>query len=223
MKCNIISPMEKNNQIKKVMIITSYIEGEQCRINDLISSTPADFIICADGGLKYAQKAGVIPDLAVGDFDSLGHDPRGVNVIKVPVEKDDTDLQLALSIAVEKGAGEITIIGGIGGRVDHTIGNIQNIVHYSANNVEINMIDPMQSITVQRPGTRIYKGCSGMKFSAFAHTAEVTGLTYKGAYYPLENHTITNTFPLGISNEFTDSQIEVTFKTGILIVVRTLL
>ena len=101
--------MEKNNQIKKVMIITSYIEGEQSRINDLISSTPADFIICADGGLKYAQKAGVIPDLAVGDFDSLGHDPRGVNVIKVPVEKDDTDLQLALSIAVEKGVGEILL------------------------------------------------------------------------------------------------------------------
>lgn len=218
-KCNIISPMEK----KKIMIITSYIEGEKDKIDELIRDTAADFIICADGGVIYAERAGITPDLIVGDFDSLGHAPKGDNVIKVPVEKDDTDLQLALSLAIENHAKEITIIGGIGGRVDHTIGNIQNIVHYSENGVEINMIDPMQSITVQRPGTRIYKGGAGMKFSAFAHTPEVTGLTYKGAYYPLNNHTITNSFPLGISNEFVDSQIEVSFKTGILIVVRTLL
>ena len=182
------------------------------------------YLICADGGLDTARRLGEKPDLILGDFDSLQGDlPTEDEVIRLPVEKDDTDLQLALSLAIENDAKEITIIGGIGGRVDHTIGNIQNIVHYSENGVEINMIDPMQSITVQRPGTRIYKGGAGMKFSAFAHTTEVTGLTYKGAYYPLNNHTITNSFPLGISNEFVDSQIEVSFKTGILIVVRTLL
>ena len=189
----------------------------------LLEQVAFDYVIAVDGGYQTLLEKKVYPDAVFGDFDSLGHAPKGDNVIKVPVEKDDTDLQLALSLAIENHAKEITIIGGIGGRVDHTIGNIQNIVHYSENGVEINMIDPMQSITVQRPGTRIYKGGAGMKFSAFAHTPEVTGLTYKGAYYPLNNHTITNSFPLGISNEFVDSQIEVSFKTGILIVVRTLL
>ena len=112
-KCNIISPMEK----KKIMIITSYIEGEKDKIDELIRDTAADFIICADGGVVYAERAGITPDLIVGDFDSLGHAPKGDNVIKVPVEKDDTDLQLALSLAIENHAKEITIIGGIGGRL----------------------------------------------------------------------------------------------------------
>lgn len=209
--------------MKKIMIITSYIEGDEQQINKLISETAADYIICADGGLKYAKKAGIAPNLAVGDFDSLGTIPTEVSVVKVPVEKDDTDLQLALDIAIEKGAEEITIIGGIGGRVDHTIGNIQNIVHYSTDGTDIIICDPNQSITVQRPGTKTYKGCQNMKFSAFAHTPKVTGLTYQGAYYPLTNHTLTNDFPLGISNEFAEDEITVTFKSGILIIVRTML
>ena len=139
------------------------------------------------------------------------------------VEKDDTDLQLALKIAIEKGAEEILIIGGIGGRVDHTIGNIQNIVHYSTSGPRIEILDPNQSITVHHPGTYTYRGKEGMTFSAFAYTPEVTGVTYHGAYYPLDNHTLTNTFPLGISNHFLGEEITVTTKSGILIIVRTLL
>lgn len=206
------------------MIITSYVEGSIEEIKNLIDSIDYQYVICADGGYDIAKKVDIIPDLIVGDFDSSNFKiPDDIKTVIVPVEKDDTDLQLALSIAKEKGAKYITVIGGIGGRVDHTFGNVQNIVHYSEDGTDIIMLDPFQSITVQRPGTKVYRGDKNTKFSVFAHSAEVTGITYKGAYYPLDNHTITNSFPLGISNEFLDTEIEVTTKSGILIIVRTLL
>lgn len=206
------------------MIITSYVEGTDEEIKQLIKSIDYDFLICADGGYDIAKTAGIVPDLVVGDFDSSAcQKPKDIETVVVPVEKDDTDLQLALSIAVEKKAMEVTVIGGIGGRVDHTFGNVQNIVHYSEDGMDILMIDPRQSITVQRAGTRTYYGDKNTKFSVFAHSEKVTGITYKGAYYPLTDHTIYNTFPLGISNEFVDDAIEVTIKTGTLIVVRTVL
>ena len=210
--------------MKNILIITSYIEGSIEQLQNLVNSLHWDFLICADGGYKFAEKLNIPIDLVVGDFDSSGGVvPKHLETIVVPVEKDDTDLQLALKLAVEKKPEKITILGGIGGRVDHTIGNIQNIVHYSSFVPNITLVDPFQSITVQRPGTRIYRGNKKTKFSAFAFSEKVTGVTYKGAYYPLENHTLEQNFPLGISNEFLDDEIEVTIKSGILIVIRTIL
>ena len=206
------------------MIITSYVEGSIAEIKQLVDGLSWDYLICADGGYKIAEKLGLSIDLVVGDFDSSnGQIPEHLKTIVVPVEKDDTDLQLALKLAVEKEPCEIIILGGIGGRVDHTIGNIQNIVHYSSDKTNITLVDPFQSITVQHPGLRVYKGNKNTKFSAFAFTKEVTGVTYEGAYYPLENHTLDYNFPLGISNEFLGDTISVTTKSGILIVVRTTL
>lgn len=211
----------------KTMIITSYIEGDIEEIKDLIVNMERDFCICADGGYDYALLSGITPDLVVGDFDSSDKKFEDINfeksteTILVPVEKDDTDLQLALKLAIERGSTEIAVVGGIGGRVDHTIGNIQNLVHYSREDIEIYLVDPNQYLTVHHPGQRTYSGEKGQTFSAFAFTPEVTGVTYEGAYYPLENHTLTNTFPLGISNHFVDEKITVTTKEGILIVVTT--
>ena len=210
--------------MNRILIITSYVEGSLNEQKDLLNKLSWDYLICADGGYKIAQNLGLKIDLVVGDFDSSkGVIPTDLDTIVVPVEKDDTDLQLALKLAVEKEPQEIWILGGIGGRVDHTIGNIQNIVYYSTKNRQITLIDPYQSITVHHPGTVTYKGDKNTKFSAFAFTKEVTGVTYSGAYYPLENHTLNYEFPLGISNEFLDDEITVTTNSGILIIVRTTL
>lgn len=210
--------------MKKILIITSYIEGSIDEIDNLLRSISWDYLICADGGYKIAEQLDLKIDLVVGDFDSSnGIVPEHLKTIVAPVEKDDTDLQLALKKAVEKKPEAIYILGGIGGRVDHTIGNIQNIVNFSKLVNEITLIDPFQSITVQYPGTRKYKGNKNTKFSAFAFTEQVTGVTYKGAYYPLTDYTLDYHVPLGVSNEFVDDEIEVTTKSGILIVVRTTL
>ncbi len=205
------------------MIITSYIEGEKSKILNLIQETTCDFVICADGGLKFAREAKISVDLTVGDFDSLGKAPTDTNIVQVPVEKDDTDLKLALDIATDKNPNKIFIIGGIGGRLDHTIGNIQSLVHYTKRGFDIVMLDPNQSICVQLPGTKTYTGNPQTKLSAFAFSDVVTNLSINGGYYPLSNRDINNEFPLCISNEFLENEITISFDSGILLVVRTTL
>ncbi len=205
------------------MIITSYIEGEKNKILGLIQEISCDFVICADGGLKFAKEAKINIDLVVGDFDSLGKVPTDVNIVQVPVEKDDTDLKLALDIATEKNPKKIIIIGGIGGRLDHTIGNIQSLVHYTKMGFDITMLDPNQSICIQLPGRKTYAGNPQTKLSAFAFSNSVTNLSIKGGYYPLNNANINNEFPLCISNEFLSNEITISFDSGILLVVRTTL
>ena len=210
--------------MKKILIMTSYVEGTNQEIKEHLDTLQWDFLICADGGYRIAEDLGIHIDMVVGDFDSSdGIIPEHLKTIVVPVEKDDTDLQLALKLAVEKKPEQIIILGGIGGRVDHTIGNIQNIVHYSEYVEDISLQDPFQMITVQRPGTRTYRGNKNTKFSAFAFSEKVTGVTYEGAYYPLSDHTLDYNYPLGISNEFKDEYIRVTTRSGILIVVTTTL
>ena len=87
---------------------------------------PADPVIAADAGWKTACLMGVTPSLLVGDFDSLGALPEsgGTEILRVPAEKDDTDTQLAVRIALERGATELCIIGGMSGRVDHTLSSL---------------------------------------------------------------------------------------------------
>src|SRR3990167_2962187 len=89
-----------------------------------------DKIICADGGLRFAKKLGIKPDILIGDFDSLkksdfsGLNKNKTKVLRFPKEKDKTDTQLALEYALSSGAGEIIMLGSLGGRVDHMLANI---------------------------------------------------------------------------------------------------
>ena len=88
------------------------------------------FVICADGGYRNAQQMGVSPDLLMGDFDSAPlPDLPGVPVETFPEEKDDTDTMLAVKYAVREGFGRITILCGTGGRLDHTIANLDQCLH----------------------------------------------------------------------------------------------
>ena len=89
-----------------------------------------DFIIAADGGWLACRKTGITPDLLLGDFDSLSTQPDFPNILRVPVEKDDTDTMLAVKTGLERGETEFHIYGGMGGRrTDHTIANFQALLY----------------------------------------------------------------------------------------------
>ena len=99
---------------------------------DRVSERPRadDLVIAADSGLAAARAFGVVPHILLGDFDSLGDPtaqglPPSVEFLRVPAEKDDTDTQLAASVALARGATEVLVVGGFGGRPDHTLANIQ--------------------------------------------------------------------------------------------------
>lgn len=92
-------------------------------------------------GLLTINGLGIVPDIILGDFDSLGYVPKGDNIIRHKVEKDDTDMMLAVEKAIELGYHNITIFGGTGGRTDHTIANLQTMLYASINGVNIKMMD----------------------------------------------------------------------------------
>ena len=178
------------------------------------------YIICADSGLRRAEQFGLMPDLVLGDFDSLGAVPQNLPHMTVPVEKDDTDTMLAARVALEKGYRDIRIYGAFGGRLDHTLANIQTLAFLTANGAEAILVGARDIVRMQTGGTvRQYPRREDFTFSVFAYSAECTGVTLRGVYYPLNGHTLRQDFPLGVSNRITEDFAEVSAETGTLLVV----
>lgn len=180
---------------------------------------PADaLLICADRGVRYAEQLGLHPDVMLGDFDSYGSIPAGEAVQVYPKEKDDTDLMLACRYAVEKGVKSVTIYGGLGGRLDHTIANLQALRWLAEHGVWAELLSENNRASLQFPGTRQYPGRAGWNFSLFAMTEQCI-LTTTGVQYPLTHGTLQANFPLGISNSILQELASVTVEEGILLVI----
>lgn len=175
-------------------------------------------VIAADGGLDALENAGVSADLVVGDFDSLGRVPEGANVIKTPAEKDDTDTMLAVKIALEQGCEKILIYGGMGGRFAHSIANLQTL-QYIANRGARGFLIGDSVCTVIKDDCIAFDQSFRGYISVFAVGGMAEGVDLKGLKYPLENHTLTTDFPLGVSNEFTGGKASVSVGSGSLLVI----
>ena len=177
-----------------------------------------DFIIASDKGYTTLKRADIVIDIAIGDFDSLGYVPDDVKVIKLKVEKDDTDSMSAVRYALDNGAKEITLAGGIGGRLDHTIANIQTLSFIVSHNAVGRLIDENNEIIGLASGEYEFNRRKGYSLSVFAMSDEVTGLCEKGVKYPLNNAVLTNKFPLGVSNEIIKDSAFISFESGIALV-----
>lgn len=179
-------------------------------------------VICADCGYRHAKAQGIVPDVLMGDFDSfLGEFPEQCEIIRHPAEKDETDTMLAVYYGRDRKCTEFHIYGAFGGeRIDHSISNIQMLYHMAVNGLHGILYDGTSCLTVQMPGTMRYQRTNGY-LSVFSLTDECTGLTMHGTKYPLENARLTNTFPLGTSNEIISEYAEITLESGALLVVQT--
>ncbi|MEG0291707.1 MAG: thiamine diphosphokinase [Anaerovoracaceae bacterium] len=210
---------------KTCIIFTSYFEGNLLNtdiIKDILMDFSQFYIIAADGGYNLCSSLSIVPNLLVGDLDSttIAID-ESLDKIIVKPQKDETDLDLALSKAIEDGYKDIIIIGGIGGRLDHTLGNIQTMVHYSNLGINISMVDEFQEVNILINSTIELKKRENYKFSLFSHTESSYGVTIKGGYYPLTNYTLSNTFPIGVSNEFASDKVQISVTNGTLIIIQT--
>lgn len=198
------------------LIITAYLEGN---FPPHITEKPYDFVICADAGYLIAERNGIAPDLIIGDFDSAKFPENNTkNVMRVPVEKDDTDTLLCIKKAIELGFRELVILGGIGGRLDHTYSNIQALAYAARQNIHAVLCDAHNEVQILFPGNYRFPKFDGA-FSVFAYSAEVRGLTERGVYYPLTNGKIDQFFPIGISNKIIDESAEISFTEGILLLI----
>ena len=185
-----------------------------------VSFTKADFVIACDAGYIHAQRADIVPDMIIGDFDSyLGDLPGGVEIIRTKPEKDDTDTMMALKLAIRRGYRRIMLVGALGGRVDHMLANISLIAFAATKGADLQIVDGHHQIFAVRDGKRRVPRSSWRNLSVFAFDTECTGVTLRGVKYPLEGAVLTNTFALGVSNEFTEDIAEISVESGILIVV----
>lgn len=176
------------------------------------------FIICADGGYDTALSLGVTPHLFVGDMDSVLSPPHGVKQILSPAEKDDTDTMLAAKLALERGYRHITILAGLGGRLDHTIANLQTLLHCARNGARAVLAGKRNSAFVIKDESVTVSTREGF-VSVFSLTERCEGVTLKGLRYPLCEALVTSSFPIGVSNEFCEPVAEISVRNGCLLVV----
>lgn len=201
--------------MRKCTIIT-YIDKDA---DKLLKRVDRDsFIICADIGYMFAKEAGITPDLIIADFDSLDVAvPPEIEVSTYPSEKDDTDTGLCVSYAIDHGYDDITIIGGLGGRLDHTIANLQTMKGAKEKGVNIRMLSMGNEVFIQKNETGTYKKRDGYISVFAADTAR--GVYEKGTKYELTDATLTSSFPLGVSNEIVADEAEITVEDGLIFVI----
>ena len=185
---------------------------------DLLAAN-GDLVIAADGGLNYLEESGINADLIIGDFDSLAKIPAQGNVITLNGEKDYTDTLAAIHEGLERGYKAFHIYCGTGGRIEHTLANIQAIAYLSQSKSKGYLFDKDCVITaVTNDSIAFDSRCRGF-ISIFSNSDKSTGVFIKGLKYELENAVMANNFPIGISNEFTGNDSRITVESGTLIIV----
>lgn len=180
--------------------------------------TPQDMVVAADGGLCHLQSLGIAPTLTVGDFDSLASPPMGEGVITFPVEKDDTDTMLSVKLLWERGVREFRLLAGTGGRSDHTLANLQTLLWVARRGGRAVLCGEGECFTVLHNATARFTPKTEGTLSVFAMGGDAHGVTLQGVYYPLENGTLTEEFPLGVSNHFVGEPATVQVGNGALLV-----
>jgi len=175
-------------------------------------------VIAADGGYAELIKRGIVPDMLVGDFDSLGAIPDGIETVRHPVAKDETDMLLAAEEGLKRGCRRFEIYGGLGGRLDHTIANI-HLLTWLANRGALGyLVGESTTLTVIRETSLRFDAGYAGTVSVFCAGERAEGVTLSGLRYPLHNTVVTGDFPIGVSNEFTGREAVVSVKKGTLLV-----
>ena len=183
-----------------------------------IKKENGDIIIAADGGLKYLEKIGLNADIAIGDFDSLGHIPCADNVIRLKPEKDVTDMYAAVEEGIKRGFERFEIFGATGGRLDHTLANIQLAALLAQKNVSHCVHGDGYSVVALNGSSISFDSSYSGYISVFAHSDVCMGVDIKGLKYELSDGRLTNTFSLGVSNEFIGKESRISVEKGIVII-----
>ncbi len=203
----------------KAAIITPFIDG---KIKDICSIDTFSYIICADSAFIICKNEGINVDMIIGDFDhnkNLEKPKENNNIHVVSEIKDDTDTMLCLKKCIEEGYDDITIIGGIGGRCDHTFANIQTLVYALKNKVKCSILSSKNELYVYNKG--IYNIIDSKKYFSIFSLSHKAIVSLSNCKYEGENITLTYDFPLGVSNEFIYGNSNLTVKSGLVLLIKS--
>ena len=179
-----------------------------------------DTLIAADGGFRWCQELGLTPHLLIGDFDSLEDAlPQGIETVRLPVDKDDTDMSAALEAGWRRGCRHFHLYGGTGGRLDHTLANLQLLAGLARRGGIGQLFDRDCVATAIADGGSISfpEGCTGT-VSVFAAGGTATGVWEEGLRFPLQDATLESTFPLGVSNCLEGAKARISVASGTLVI-----
>lgn len=211
--------------MKKVSHAVIFLNGELSDCTPITKYvTSHSRIIAADGGAKQVVDMGYIPHVVLGDFDSISPDIREtlknhpVDWIEYPREKNETDGELALHYAIEKGYKKITVCGIFGRRIDHVLATIFLPIVFLKQEVSVVLVDGKREIFFCQDTTKI-QGEKGDLLSLIPIQGDVAGITTTGLAFPLRNETLIFGLTRGISNVFTKPVATVKVQTGNLLII----
>lgn len=178
-----------------------------------------DLVIAADAGFQVLEEKGIRMDLAIGDFDSLSYIPNHAKVKVLSREKDDTDMRAAVLAGLDAGYETFHIYGGTGGRIEHTIANMQLLTELSFGGKRGFLFGKDYIITALTNGTFVLPGHASGYVSVFAHSERAEGVWLKGLKYELQDAVLSNRYPLGVSNELIGRESSISVTRGTLLIV----
>ena len=174
-----------------------------------------DLCIAADSGYKNAKELGERVDILLGDFDSYTDSlPDGIEILKAPTEKDFTDTQMAVKEALTRGADEIIFIGGLSGRLDHTLSNISILAELWKARVHAVMTDGRNRVRYLNSSSTLIAKSQFKYVSVIAISEKLKGVSIEGCKYPLKNATITRANQYAVSNELDGNCALISLKKG---------
>ena len=170
------------------------------------------------GWWPTASRENITPDLLLGDFDSLHTMPDFARIRRVPVEKDDTDMMLAIKEGLARGETDFRLYGGVGGRTDHTIANLQGLLYLAERGAQGWLYGDRERCTAICCGELCLPARERGIVSVFCMGADAQGVTIEGGQYTVHDAVLTASFPLGVSNHFVGNPVRVSVTQGSLLI-----
>lgn len=214
-------PMEKPSRI---VIFANGLVPDPDRVRPLLK--PGDTIVCADGGTRLALALGRVPHVVIGDLDSIAGADRatiessGIPVRQYPHDKDQTDLELALTFSLERAPSAILIIGALGGRLDHTLANLSLLSDGRLRGIDCLIDDGVEQVAVCRDHL-VIEGRPGDLVSLLPWGVPATGVRTAGLRWQLSSEVLYPDHARGVSNEMIASNAAVDIDSGLLLIVHS--
>lgn len=204
--------------MRRCVVIAGAAIGDYARARSYL--TTEDFYVFCDSGLYHREGLGVQPDLIVGDFDSHPQPKEPVETIVLPCEKDDTDTVFAVKEALSRGFDDFLFLGCVGGRLDHTLGNVSLLLMLDAKGIPAKIVDDLSEMEIVS-GSPVKVEDHYAYFSLLNISGRAEGVSIRGAKYPLENAEISCEYQYGVSNEVLPGcTAEVSVQNGRLLLIK---
>lgn len=204
------------------MTLCALVGASDFNSEDFLARSEAakfDFVIAVDAGFAHLEGIGVVPDMAVGDFDSLGYVPKCRRVSRFPVKKDKSDMELAMEKAVSWDHSELIVYGGLGGRLDHTLANLQLFARFSERGTYVTAVADTYAVRLlSGPDVFELPLLDAGTVSVFAANNCAQGVIERGMAYSLDDEPLSNRTSRGLSNELIGEPATVAVEEGTLYV-----